>query len=409
MPSDEFFTEGNVLPEVRQAFASPERKEIGVIIRPAEDVSVEELVSFLRKKRIAGVEWTDYFARAIVRQRQVEILDKAKEIDKVWLDKPVEPKWEETTKTVKAEAAQKVFGAEGDGIGWAVLDSGIRHTHNFFKPLPGGPARVKRKADWNFASGAYKDGKGHGTHVAGIIAKLAPRCTIYDFRVLDNAGSGSSWGIIQAMTKIREVNRQAAEPKIHGANLSLGGAAKVGSYGIGHSPECQEATRLVNSGVFVCVAAGNDGYKELATIEQGKLVYFKSFMDIGITDPGNAEEVVTVGSVHKSNPLTYGPSYFSSRGPTGDGRCKPDLLAPGEKINSASHTSNTAQAQMSGTSMATPVVSAVVAMLLSTRKELIGRPRDVKRYLLETCTDLGRDRYFQGAGLVDALRLLQAV
>jgi len=187
MPSDEFFTEGNVLPEVRQAFASPERKEIGVIIRPAEDVSVEELVSFLRKKRIAGVEWTDYFARAIVRQRQVEILDKAKEIDKVWLDKPVEPKWEETTKTVKAEAAQKVFGAEGDGIGWAVLDSGIRHTHNFFKPLPGGPARVKRKADWNFASGAYKDGKGHGTHVAGIIAKLAPRCTIYDLQLLVHA------------------------------------------------------------------------------------------------------------------------------------------------------------------------------------------------------------------------------
>ena len=57
-------------------------------------------------------------------------------------------------------------------------------------------------------------------------------------------------------------------------------------------------------------------------------------MDLSISDPGNAEGVITVGSVHKSNPHTYGISFFSSKGPTGDGRYKPDVVAPGEKIKS---------------------------------------------------------------------------
>jgi len=211
------------------------------------------------------------------------------------------------------------------------------------------------------------------------------------------------------MHKIREINRRGGRLILHGANLSLGGPVPVGSYGVGHSPECQEANRLVDSGVVVCVAAGNEGHKELATRQAGQIQYFQAFMDLGISDPGNAEGVITVGSVHKSRPHTYGPSYFASRGPTGDGRLKPDLVAPGEKIISAGHEDDAQEVQMSGTSMATPVVSAVVALLLSARAEFRGRPADVKRYLLQTCTDLGRDRYFQGAGLVDALRLLQAV
>ena len=55
-------------------------------------------------------------------------------------------------------------------------------------------------------------------------------------------------------------------------------------------------------------------------------------MDVTINDPGNADLAITVGSTHRDMPHVYGVSYFSSKGPTGDGRLKPDLVAPGEKI-----------------------------------------------------------------------------
>ena len=84
---------------------------------------------------------------------------------------------------------------------------------------------------------------------------------------------------------------------------------------------------------------------------------------VAITDPGNAENVITVGSTHRQNPHTYGVSYFSSRGPTGDGRVKPDLVAPGEKITSP--VPGTSFDVKDGTSQATAHVSGVAAMLMA--------------------------------------------
>jgi subtilisin family serine protease len=128
---------------------------------------------------------------------------------------------------------------------------------------------------------------------------------------------------------------------------------------------------------------------------------------VAITDPGNAEGVITVGSTHRQDPHTYGVSYFSSRGPTGDGRAKPDLVAPGEKIKGPVPAGEAAVKD--GTSQATAHVSGVAAMLMARNRELIGQPSRVKQVLCATATDLGRERYFQGAGLVDALRALQEV
>jgi len=120
-------------------------------------------------------------------------------------------------------------------------------------------------------------------------------------------------------------------------------------------------------------------------------------------------------------PYTYGVSDFSSKGPTGDGRLKPDLLAPGEKILScaAGRAKADAAAEMSrvkfdyleqsGTSMAAPHVSGVVAAFLSVRREFIGQPEKVKQIFVRSASDLGRDRYFQGSGLVDLMRAIQAV
>jgi subtilisin family serine protease len=158
--------------------------------------------------------------------------------------------------------------------------------------------------------------------------------------------------------------------------------------------------RLVASGVVVVAAAGNRGWNE-------QEIGFGNFVFCSITDPGNAQDVITVGSTHRQRPHSFGISYFSSRGPTGDGRLKPDLVAPGEQIRGPIRGG--ADDELDGTSMAAPFVSGAAAMLLARHRELLGNPARVKEILCSSATDLGRERYFQGHGLVDVLRALQAV
>nr|WP_042669354.1 S8 family serine peptidase [Methylobacterium sp. B34] len=144
--------------------------------------------------------------------------------------------------------------------------------------------------------------------------------------------------------------------------------------------------------------------------------------DLTINDPGNAELAITVRSTHREMPHTYGVSYFSSKGPTGDGRLKPDLVAPGEKIISCRSGSGDAADQApagqgraaryredSGTSTAAPHGSGVIAAFLSARRGFIGRPEDVKRIFMSSAADLKREGYFQGRGLVDLMRAIQSV
>ena len=141
-----------------------------------------------------------------------------------------------------------------------------------------------------------------------------------------------------------------------------------------------------------------------------------------INDPGNAERAITVGSTHRDAPHAYGVSYFSSKGPTGDGRRKPDLVAPGERITSCAAgraarggaggdgpDDTAVYVEDSGTSMAAPHVSGAIAALLSVRREFIGCPEEVKRIVVESATSLGRTAEFQGAGLLDLMRALQSV
>lgn len=207
-----------------------------------------------------------------------------------------------------------------------------------------------------------------------------------------------------------DINEKAGKLVIQGVNLSLGGSFDPSVFGCGHTPLCQELRRLWRQGVLVCLAAGNEGYAMLES-ESGVI---PANMDLSIGDPANLEEAIAVGSIHKTNPHTYGVFYFSSRGPTADGRMKPDLVAPGENILSASHkwaTKATKSAddyyvEMSGTSMATPHVSGLLAAFLSTRKEFIGYPDRVKAILLEHCTDLGRDTYIQGKGMPNLVKML---
>ena len=253
----------------------------------------------------------------------------------------------------------------------------------------------------------------HGTHVAGILGGckvsdehregMCPDIQLYDFRVLDAQGKGDEFSIIAALQFIRHLNAVSDQPVIHGVNLSLSLLHDVENFACGRTPICEECERLVSTGVVVVAAAGNRGFERVLT-GAGELDAYRA---ISITDPGNADSVITVGATHRYQPHTYGVSYFSSRGPTGDGRIKPDVLAPGERVYSA--LPNKGFGAKDGTSMAAPHVSGVAAMLMARHREFLGQPARVKGILMKTATDLGRERYFQGAGMVDALRALQAV
>ena len=319
---------------------------------------------------------------------------------------------------------------------------------------------------------ALSDGLGHGTHVAGIIAGglppdaiqlpdppkddkvrfvvyeqvfeadkegkrlwgklpvqrdvhrpealhgVAPHCTLVSLKVLNADGSGFVSDIMRALYHVREhLNDDPKMLRVHGVNLSVGYDFDAQMFACGQSPLCVEVDRLVKSGVVVVTAAGNTGYGSVGAAERGTKVGLSNT----INDPGNSALAITVGSTHRDAPHTYGVSYFSSKGPTGDGRLKPDLVAPGERITSCAAVAKreklgipagpevAAYVDDSGTSMAAPHVSGAIAAFLSIRREFIQRPEEVKRIFLESATSLGRERYFEGHGLVDLMRAIQSV
>ena len=374
----------------------------------------------------------------------------------IWPDFEVSACINKSIATVKADAAQNSFSAWGAGITWAVMDSGIQHDHPHFRTHTNVDQTLGWHKDFTVdGGGPFDDENGHGTHVAGIIAGewrvppdapkeiprplavsrylkkgtedieyqqtqldgisgMAPRCKLVSLRVLDENGKGAVSNLIAAIDHVQEINGQGRRLLIHGVNMSLGYNFEPEWFACGQSPLCVEVDRLVKTGVVVVVAAGNTGYGTL----KSTIGATSAGMALTINDPGNSDLAITVGSTHRDMPHVYGVSYFSSKGPTGDGRLKPDLVAPGEKIISCA-TGNMKNegakgqpcdyVETSGTSMAAPHVSGVIAAFLSVRGEFVGKAERVKEIFVSTATDLRRDHYFQGAGLVDLMRAIQSI
>ena len=413
--------------------------------------------------------------RELVREDEKASERRDRLIYRIWPDFEIKPLVYRSVSTVKADAAMRSYEATGSEIVWAVIDSGVDATHRHF----GDPANPESHVllDPNVAElhrdftvagpatleGALVDGFGHGTHVAGIIAGglpenldggkhfrvyetvfssdpsgenqdekleerkvsashrlrgVAPNCRLISLKVLDDNGRGRSSNIMRALQYIREdLNGDPKMLRVHGVNLSIGYEFDAEMFACGQSPLCVEVDRLVKSGVVVVVAAGNTGYGRVNADQRQTKVGLSNT----INDPGNADLAITVGATHRDAPHMYGVSYFSSKGPTGDGRLKPDLVAPGERITSCAAGKKLvknggevpddlpAYIDDSGTSMAAPHVSGAIAAFLSIRREFIQRPDEVKRIFLSSAISLGRERYFEGHGMLDLMRAIQSV
>jgi subtilisin family serine protease len=389
-------------------------------------------------------------------------------IYRIWPDLVVKAHLDRSLTTIQADAAARTYGCGGKGVVWAVIDSGIEASHPHFASTGTLTAGVVKDLHRDFSldrnrkrgkGGPLTDAFGHGTHIAGIIAGrapsdpallrvagtergvglpkwvgrsletgtslngVAPQANLVSLKVLDDDGNTLESVLLDAIDYVRNVNDGGRELQIHGVNLSLGCAWQPGDYAAGQSPLCRELDLLVGTGVVAVVSAGNIGAGTAAG-GVGATVLGPASDVFGqlstITDPGNAATAITVGSTHRYRPHTYGVTFNSSKGPTLDGRLKPDLVAPGERITSAAASHQAVgiepleagidglarYIEMDGTSMAAAHVSGAAAAFLSARPEFIGQPELVKKKFIDTATDLGRHEFYQGAGLINLMRAL---
>jgi serine protease AprX len=334
-------------------------------------------------------------------------------VSAISLDRRIQGTLERTGATVGATYVHDSLGLDGTGVGVAIIDSGVANWHDDLAA-----DRVTRFVDFvDFQPAAYDD-YGHGTHVAGIIAGsgydsagrrrgIAPGATLLVEKVLDGAGQGYISNVISAID-YAIASKDALRLRV--INLSVA-AGVYESYMT--DPLTLAAKRAVDAGLVVVSAAGNLGRNALGEPQGG-----------GIGAPGNAPWVITVGAsshmgtVDRSDDIV---ATFSSRGPTAiDRQAKPDLVAPGVGIESLAEAGSTLYntkplmrlwgtvqtatepyISLSGTSMASPVVSGTIALMLQANPSLT--PNQVKAVLEFTAeTHVAYTDLVQGAGFLNA-------
>jgi serine protease AprX len=344
---------------------------------------------------------------AMLTAAQIQTVSRDSNVNYISPNRPTKGTLDITTSAVNANIAWGM-GYTGTGIGVAVIDSGI-YAHDDLKTANGSGSRIVYSQSFIPGLNA-SDQFGHGTHVAGIVGSngkdstgrsftrtlqgVAPNVNLINLRVLDANGAGTDAGVIAAIdTAISLKNTY----NIRVINLSLGRPV-FESYTL--DPLCQAAEAAWKAGIIVVAAAGNYG-RDNSVDEHGYGT---------IVAPGNDPYVITVGAMN--NMGTPGRSddqmaSYSSKGPTAfDHVVKPDLVAPGNDTvslmapnstlalnypatlvpNSYYQTggkgNSTSYMRLSGTSMATPVVSGAAVLLLQQSPWLT--PDQVKARLMKT-------------------------
>ena len=291
----------------------------------------------------------------------------------------------------------------GRGIRVGIIDTGVDYSHpdlggcSSQQFTSGTCAKVAGGYDWVDDDNDPMDEHLHGTHVAsiaagnGIVKGVAPDATIFALRVLGASGGGSSSDVIQAIEWSTDPNGDTdLSDHLDVINLSLGSEG-----GDPDSPDSRAADSASNAGVVVVIAAGNSGPNAES-----------------IGSPGASRKAITVGAVGREDTV----ADFSSRGPVRSGSDiidKPDVVAPGVEICAAKlplASLDTCQdeqhAPLSGTSMATPHVAGIAALMKQANSLL--SPAAVKSILRFTAIKLSAadgalvERDSQGAGRVDA-------
>ena len=344
-----------------------------------------------------------------------------------------------TPESVNAQVAWQQWRLDGTGVGVAVIDSGVTAVGDLYWWIPSNQTYGSRVVySQSFVPGTTdtSDQYGHGTHVAGIIAGagwfstgsnfnhtfkgIAPNANIINLRVLDQNGAGTDSSVIAA---IQTAISLKSTYNIRVINLSLGRQVYE-SYTL--DPLCQAVEAAWNAGIVVVVAAGNQGRNDSAGTE--------GYGTIAV--PGNDPYAITVGAMKTAGTPTRSDdtiASYSSKGPTAyDYVVKPDIVAPGNQVistlapnapllgsptdvflseysnstttstSSGGNTKNnkknstsspytaalnaisTSYMRLSGTSMATPVVSGAAVLLFQQNPNLT--PDQVKARLMKTAS-----------------------
>jgi serine protease AprX len=321
-------------------------------------------------------------------------------VKQIELDMPVQKTMSTASRWFGVTKARKDFGLTGNKDGSlsnyskndtviAVIDTGIDASH---VDLDSG--KVIGWRDFiNGKSAAYDD-NGHGTHVAGISAGsgdgnqsnigAAYGAALVGIKVLDKNGSGSMSTVTAG---IDWAIQNKSTYGINIINLSLGTSASSD----GTDSTSTAVNNAAANGIVPLVAAGNSGPARYT-----------------IGSPGAAKDAITVGAMADVGEMGFNITAFSSRGPTKDGRTKPDILAPGYRITAASANSGSGYTTLSGTSMATPFAAGVAALMLEANGNL--SPAQIKSKMMSTSQDWGpsgKDLDY-GAGRLQAYEAIKS-
>ncbi len=370
-----------------------------VIVTRGEPAANAALVQTMREVDVKQV-----FSRAItgftakVKPEQVALLKALPEVTRIELNERVQVHLDSATVWSGGSHARSDFLLQGnrdgnpvavttDDVVIAVIDTGIDSNH---LDLQG---KVIGWQDMVNGLPEPYDDNGHGTHVSGIAAGagranpalkgMAPGAALVGVKVL----TGDGWGTYEwVIGGIEWVIENKDRYNIRVLNMSLGTA----ECSDGLDPLSQAVNAAVEAGIVAVVSAGNSGPDTCTT-----------------GAPAAAERAITVGAMRDVGEGGWTLAPWSSRGPTADGRKKPDVVAPGSRITAPMAGTRDRYVIMSGTSMASPMVAGTVALMLEAGNSL--SPSEVKQALADTAQDWGprgRDSEY-GWGRLNAYRAVQ--
>ncbi|TCL70917.1 serine protease AprX [Hydrogenispora ethanolica] len=305
------------------------------------------------------------------------------QVSRVWQDLPVQAMLDVTIPAIGA-ASTRQLGFSGAGIVVAVLDTGIFPHEDLTTPY-------NRILAWNDLLNGRRspyDDNGHGTHVAGIIAGngssfagkycgVAPEARLVGIKVLDEYGNGWTSDVISGIEWCIQ-NQRTLNIKV--LNLSLGGIPQADSR---WDPLSRATTGAWQRGIVVCAANGNGGLK------QGTV--YSPALNRRIIRVGNIDDQQTLVLENNSSLQANSIATVLAQ------EKLPDLVAPGSEITSLKVDGG--YTELSGSSMATPLVAGAAALILQKWPQL--KPDQVKMLMIKRSRDLGLGRALQGFGALD--------